>query len=321
MEPTRSDTSFRNEARRGIDRVDGSLRILFGARNLPVLPDSVARLAHMSDDPRVGPMAFLETLLADHGLSREVLNAVNRSWFSPVRPVGRVREAVTVLGTRQARYVALVAGIGSRMLPHGKEPKGFDRAAFWRHSVATGFAAERLARALGESLPETAFVAGLLHDVGLLILDRNDPAALEGVIERMAEGEPQEEVERDVVGATHVEIGRTAGRVWGLPPLVTDAVTHHHDPEVLEGHAFRVAVLVRVADWLATEDPASAWSAEELDGTDEVLARLGIDSARLEVARRGMVAALDDFEGLLKVGGRPVSEPVLAAGTGDGEVV
>ena len=121
----------------------------------------MARLAHMSDDPRVGPMAFLETLLVDHVLSREVLDAVNRSWFAPAQPVGRVREAVTVLGTRLARYVALVAGVRSRLLATGRAPAGFDRSAFWRHSVATGFAAERLARSLGESLTETAFVAGL----------------------------------------------------------------------------------------------------------------------------------------------------------------
>jgi putative nucleotidyltransferase with HDIG domain len=256
-------------------------------------------------------MAFLETLLSDPELERETLEAANAAYFPPSRPSPRMQEAVTVLGTRLSRYVSMIAGVRGRLLATTPAPAGFDRPAFWRHCVATGFAAESLARSVGAPLPETAFVAGLLHDVGLLVLDRNDPAALADVIALRAQGHDQARIEQEVVGATHAEIGRTAGRMWGLPPVVTDAVTAHHDPASGTGSAFRVAALVRAADWL-TSEPGTVWSSDIVDVDDPLLREMGIGLEASDKAVHEATARLDELSGLLNLdpaGAEPATDP------------
>lgn len=291
-------------------------------RYLPSLPDALSRLAHIADDPRVGSVAFLETLRGDLALGQGTLDALNGAFFPPLRPAGHLAEAVREIGLRSAWATAFLVGVGMRVLPHGPAAQGWDRAGFWRHSVATAVAAEQLAREIGAALPQTAFVAGLLHDVGWMILDRFDGPALARVVAALEAGEALPDAERRVLDASHVDLGGRAARVWGLPRVVGEAIVAHHGGLDRNDDAAEIAALVRVADAMTSDPEGALWNSDLQIGVGAILEAWGIERSALERSQRQAVARMEALEELLKLDAGALI-PTLAAleEDEDGEVV
>ena len=292
------------------------------AHYLPSLPDALSRLAHIADDPRVGSVAFLETLRGDAVLGQGTLDAVNRTFFSPVRPAGNLAEAVREIGLRSGWATAFLVGVGMRILPHGSPVKGWDRAGFWRHSVATAIAAEQLAREVGAALPQTAFVGGLLHDVGWMVLDRFDGPALARVAAALEAGEALPDAERRVLDASHADVGGNAARVWGLPRIVGEVIEAHHRGLDRNDDAAEVAALVRVADAMTSDPDGALWNSDLQFGVGATLEAWGIERRALERSQRQTVARMEELDELLNLDAGALI-PTLAAleENEDGEVV
>ncbi len=195
----------------------------------------------------------------DPGMSAKLLHLVNSAFFGLRTPAAGPRQAVTLLGLETLRMLVLTCGVFSRY--EGPAGAPFSAEALWAHSRRTGELAAAVARAEGADARTAghAAVAGLLHDVGRLVLQDSLPdACREALARARAEGRPAWEVERDVLGASHAEVGGCLLGLWGVPEPIVEAVAWHHRPGDCPAAGFSALTAVHAADALAGGDDPGA---------------------------------------------------------------
>lgn len=216
------------------------------------LPDVALRIMRIADDPHAGEDQLHEALLSDPALAARVLKVVNSAFYRRQREIGEPRAAIRLLGVESIRNIALAASLhrlfrGSRGIP------GFDPGELWQHCVAVGTAARTLAVRLRVLDPEEAMLAGLLHDLGLIVLLQAWPREFAAVVQRAAAPGAQAftALELEEIGATHEAVGGALCDAWHFPPAIGQACRHHHDFRALPPEAQQVPALMHVADALA----------------------------------------------------------------------
>jgi HD-like signal output (HDOD) protein len=188
----------------------------------------------------------------DMAMAAKVLQLVNSSFFGPSRRVTSLGEAVPLLGVETLRALALSAQVFASFRPEAPIP-GFDLDVLQRHSADVSRVARQLVTQPAQR--DEAFAAGLMHEIGVLVLAVHDPGYL-GRLLTCAEAEQRSllEVERDERGLTHAALGADVLALWGLPDQIVDAVARHHElPAVADG-ALGPAGAVYVADALVREE-------------------------------------------------------------------
>jgi len=212
------------------------------------MPEVLARLAQVMEDPSAFPAALAEIIQGDPGLSARLLKVVNSPFYGFSQRIDTISRAVTIIGVQQLSALAL--GMAVMDLFKNVSHSTLDMRGFWRHSLATACGARALASAVGLPNTERYFVGGLLHDVGLLLLLLREPrrecAALELV---RAEGWTLCGAERGILGIDHAKAGAALLRAWKLPQGLVQAADCHHEP--LKCSEVREAAIVHVADFLA----------------------------------------------------------------------
>lgn len=166
----------------------------------------------------------------DAVVSGNVLKLVNSALYARRGTVNSVRHAVALLGLDKLRNAALSMSV-SRMWKQLPVAEGWSMARFNLHSVATGILADLIAQRLPVQYPEGAFVAGLLHDLGSLLIAIGMPQEYVQIVKLSLESNRGLEIcEQDVIGVTHCELSADALAEWNLPEQIQTAVRHHHDP-------------------------------------------------------------------------------------------
>lgn len=198
-------------------------------RSLPVLPelaDHVIRMA-LEDDISVARMSAL--IEKDQALTARILSLANSSFYKRSRSVYTVRDAVVVIGFDAVRTMALGVSVLD-MFPTVKGAN-LDLKAFWRHSMACALFAEAMMESLNSRNTAKAFCAGLLHDIGKLVMDRTRPQEYAAVLKEAENGSrPLYELEKEMLGTTHTDMGREVIAYWKLPRLYEESVWSHHAP-------------------------------------------------------------------------------------------
>ncbi len=211
-----------------------------GASALPSVPRLYLELTELLRSGETGAEDAARVVERDIAMAAKVLQLANSAFFGRRHPVTGVREAVAYLGLEALRALALSAEAFHRFPVHPPVP-GFDIDQLQRHCSRVA----RLAHAIcGETWDgEEAFAAGLLHDVGLLVLATEDRDELVDVLAAArTECRPLHVVERERFGVTHAEVGAHLLALWGLPHPVTEAVARHHDPPSADAPFDSVAV-------------------------------------------------------------------------------
>lgn len=199
-----------------------------GTSALPSVPRLYLELTELLRSGETGADDAARVVESDIAMAAKVLQLANSAFFGRRNPVTGVREAVAYLGLEALRALALSAEAFHRF-PVNPPIPGFDLDELQRHCSRIA----RLAHTIcGETWDgEEAFAAGLLHDVGLLVLATEDRGELIDILRTARiEQRPLHEVERGRFGVTHAEVGAHLLALWGLPHPVTEAVAHHHDP-------------------------------------------------------------------------------------------
>jgi len=215
-------------------------------RHLPALPAAVIELLDMLCRDGVETRQVAATLSLDPVLAAKTLRLANSSFYGLPRRVSSVTEAVGVLGLGTVKTLVLTAAVAARFSPPRCE--GFDLQAFWRHSVAAAvfarLAAKQRELARCEIDAEEAFTAGLLHDIGRLVLANASPANYERVLS-CGQGDSVTLSQRELegLGIDHATVGARLAEKWRLPVNIVDAVAHHHDVSALS----RLPVEVRTS--------------------------------------------------------------------------
>ncbi len=267
------------------------------ARQLPALPAALLDLLDLLGRDELDIAVLAARLANEPALAATTLRLANSSFYGVSRHVGSLGEASAVLGLRTLRSVVTTAALTGSFAPPACE--GFDLALFWRHAIGVAVAARRLAAELGLDA-ESAFTAGLLHDIGRLVLASGFPQRYAEVLAHGDSGGAElGECERRVLGTDHAAVGALVAERWRLPaPIVAAIGAHHGTPAA--GAAPTLAGIVQAADLLAqameaggaTADEVSAeclqaWTCIGLPATD--LERV---VAQIDLQRRAICAAL-----------------------------
>ncbi len=224
-------------------------RIVERIQNLPTLPTVVTRILKLVKSPESCAQDVEAILSTDQSLTIKVMRLVNSSFYGYAGKITTLKQAVVILGFETIRSIALTATVFSAFPSRNRSL--FDRELFWRHSIATGVAARMLAQAAHDPSTEDVFLAGIIHDIGKVVLDEYAPAEFDQVLTVVQEKDCLiYEAEREVLGSSHAQIGRWLATKWGLPAELTDVIFYHHQPGNAQ-RAPRWTAFVHVGDVLA----------------------------------------------------------------------
>jgi HD-like signal output (HDOD) protein len=231
---------------------DQQLRCTVGElETLPSLPRVYSELTRVLANPDANLNDVVRVVEQDVAIYAKILQLVNSSFFGLARRVTSIQHAVNTIGTAMLRNLVLSVEV-FRAFDVGKAVPGFSLEKLQAHGLRVARLASRLV--VDRRQTESAFVGGMLHDVGRLILVTRLPAFLSRAIAHSREtGIELHRVERELLGVTHAELGAYLLGLWGLPYPVVESVAHHHDPRRVVQSRFDVLAAVHVADQLARE--------------------------------------------------------------------
>jgi len=255
------ETILRVLALRNLLRDPTLTRLVAGIGSLPSLPASYAAINNelASEDPSLQRVA--EIMSKDIAMSAKVLQLVNSAFFGLGRRVDTIEQAVTLLGTEVIKSLVLSNAAFSQFRPVSTR---FSLEGLWNHSLLVGSIAAKIAKAEGadKSVVGAALQAGILHDLGQLILATHLPKQFDVALEAgTARNVPLFTTERETIGATHAQLGAYLLGLWGLPDSTVEAVAFHHEPAACALRAFAPLTAVHAADALlhaAVDGPDSA---------------------------------------------------------------
>lgn len=215
---------------------------------LPSLPAVIMELIQSLGDEDVDTHLLTKKIASDQALVAKMLRVANSSFYGLQGKVTSVQDVVVVLGLRSVRTLAMAAAVTGSFSARNAVP-GFDFGRFWRHSMGTALCARALARRLKMN-EENAFTAGLLHDIGRLVLVACFPSHLAAALaHRNAHGCLWRDAERAVIGIDHAAIGEALTAYWKFPGTIRESVARHH--ELDPGLHNPLTGVVHVADVIA----------------------------------------------------------------------
>jgi putative nucleotidyltransferase with HDIG domain len=240
-----------------------SLKELIGKiRHLPSAPQLYFQIIEALQSSTSSTQTIADIIARDPGLTANILHLVNSAFFGIARSISDTGEAIQLLGVSRIRSLALIHHIFSSFDRHSFEQLSL--AEVWQHSLQTAAWARQLVlwQGGGRMMEEKAFTGGLLHDIGQLILAANLPTAYRE-IRALARSRriPIYDAEKQVLKATHADIGAYLLSIWGLPIPLVEAVALHHEPGRAPERVFSALTAVHVA---------SAWSYEQMPSAREI---------------------------------------------------
>ncbi len=271
--------------------------VLKSIHNLPSLPAVVVDLIASMQDPDVDIDVLARKISLDQALTAKTLRIANSSFYGLQRQVTTVGEAIAILGFQSVQTLATTAALMASVPAGGSG--AFNLESFWRHAVGTAACARALARPLKVNA-EQAYLSGLLHDIGRLVLATRFPDHYAAVAaHRVRTDCTMLAAERALLGLDHAAIGEALARHWKFPESTQQAVARHHTPGLLDTDP--MALLIHAADAMAH---ALDFSMEEDDQvpslTDATWNQLGLDEPALAKVFREADVQFQAASGLLK---------------------
>jgi HD-like signal output (HDOD) protein len=218
-------------------------------QGLPTLPSMLNNINQMVLNPRTSAKEVAQVISTDPSLTSKVLRVVNSSFYGFPNRITTISHAIVILGFNTVKSIVLSSTIFD-VFRRTPRPGDFDRAAFWRHSIGCGSAAKVLGRRLNYPMLEELFIAGLLHDVGKIVMDQFLPDKFAEVVALVREKDMLiYDAEAAVMGATHAEVGAWLFEKWNLSRGLIETTRCHHNP-ALAGEHRKFAGIVHLADIL-----------------------------------------------------------------------
>ncbi len=203
--------------------------LLENSNELPSLPEIYTRVTEILESDNSDAQQIGEAVQSDPSLTGRVLKMINSAYYGLPNEIYSIAQAVTLLGRQQIKQIlmgSVLAGVFK-----GMDIANFSMRDFWEHSIKTAIIARHLAMQNANILDHEAFfTAGLLHDIGRLVIAKAAPDSVAEIDEIVAaNGIDVIQAEADILGVTHVEVGAAMMKKWGIPSLISQCVVKHHE--------------------------------------------------------------------------------------------
>jgi HD-like signal output (HDOD) protein len=272
--------------------------------HIATLPEITMKIIQLVEDPHSTAQDLHQVISKDPALCTRILKVVNSAFYGLPGQIGSINRAIVLLGLNAVKNIAIAASL-AKLFRGGSLSQGFSAKDLWMHSIAVGTANKMLADTLKLALADEAFLAGLIHDVGIMVMLQYDRNKLIEVIDKTCVNGADNpidmmEVEQAVFGATHQDFGMGLCEKWKFPRSFAFVTGYHHRPLELQPEHRTLACMVFVADRLAAElSKGFRLDVRDNDIPQEVFDQLRLTHEQLDDIRKRLPEALAQVETML----------------------
>ncbi len=261
--------------------------ILQSVTSLRPMPSNVSRILREIDKPQTTVDILVGLISLDQALTALVLQMSNSVSLGYARTCSTLREAVMYIGLARLKSILLTSSATS-MLKRNLMGYRLGAGELWHHSLVTGVASEWLAQALRYPNPEEAYVSGLLHDMGKLLLDQFVLSNYDTIVDFVQRYRMQLwQVEERLIGVDHARVGGLIAERWNFPVVLVDAIRFHHNPSFARSNP-HLPALVNLANYLAVDYQVSHSALFSFELHPETLNILKLDLAGVDNLKTGL---------------------------------
>lgn len=285
---------------------EGQAAIVEGAINgishIATLPEITLKIIELVEDPTSTAQDLHNVISNDPALCSRILKVVNSAFYGLPRQIGSINRAIVLLGLNAVKNIAIAASL-TKLFRGGDLCPSFSARDLWIHSIATATCSKMICDQLKLGLPDEAFLAGLIHDIGIMVEMQASRDKLVQVFEELDfdfEGKPgadMREVELRILGANHCAFGAALCESWKFPKSFAYVAGHHHTPLELPEGTRLLASAVHVADRLVAEQGYGfRGDLRNFDIAPEVLGELRMSADHLERVKAMLPSAYEEVE-------------------------
>lgn len=225
-----------------------NIRLLSGIHNLPSVPFIMVEVSKLLDSPRTGASDLGKIISKDQAMVAKILSVANSPLYGLPRRVATIEFAIVILGFEHIKNIVIALSMMEAF--KNTETKNWTRKNFWMHSLITASASKRIADDLGFRRSGEAFTCGLLHDLGISVIQRYFYDEFKNIFDLVNEQQIRyTNAERKILGLTHQEIGKLLIEKWNLPASLGDSILYHHTPSQATQEK-ELAAIVHMADYM-----------------------------------------------------------------------
>lgn len=250
--------------------------------DLSSLPQVAMRVMEIANNERSTVADLKAVMENDASLSARVLRCINSSAYALRAKVTNLQQAIGYLGMKHIRNIAMTASVND-LFREDETIGSYRRVALWRHLVAVGLCARLIAMRRSVTAFEDAFLAGLLHDIGIVLADQYAHVPFIKTMERLEASRTLCDVERNTLDFDHTMLGEKIGQRWGFPEAVQAAIRYHHASVNYRGEHIAIVRCVEVANMICTVKDVSSIGLRLVRNSPPALAGLALSGADLRV--------------------------------------
>lgn len=272
--------------------------------HIATLPEITMKIVELVEDPKSTAQDLHKVISNDPALCSRILKVVNSSFYGLPGQIGSINRAIVMLGLNAVKNIAIAASL-AKLFRGGDLTPNFSARDLWTHSIATAATSKLIADTLKLGLSDEAFLAGLIHDIGLMVEMQSDRNKLIEVLERVnadktgVPGASMLEAESSIFGATHQEFGAGLCDKWKFPKSFVLVTGYHHRPLELAPGTRTLTTLVAVADRLAGEATGYRLDLEALEIPADMRDELKLGADKVEELRQALPGHLKNTGQLL----------------------
>lgn len=275
-------------------------RVVRRVHEISTLPTIALKIVEVANDPDSGAAEMKAVMESDAALAARVLRCVNSSAYAVRTRITNLQQAIAYLGIKQIRNLAITASVGE-LFQDGDTIGTYSRAGLWKHFVSVGLCARLIAMRLRKPNFEDVFLAGLLHDIGIILEDEHDHKNFANGISSLDEKRSLSEIEREHLNYDHTILGQRIAESWGFPEAVQGTVRFHHNSEAYRGTDADTVRCVEVANLICTLKGISSVGRKLVRFSPGVLQQLNLTKDDIAILAQDLDDAISNNSGLFGI--------------------
>jgi len=268
--------------------------------DISTLPHIALRVMEVANNPHAGPREMKEVMEVDAPLTARVIRCVNSSAYGLPRKIASLQEAISYLGINTVRNLAVTASV-SQLFNKDVECGAYNRKTLWRHLVGVALCARLIALRLRVGAFEEVYLAGLLHDIGIILEDQYLHPRFLAVLGALQPGTPLADRERDQFGFDHAALGGEVAKAWKLPNGIADTIAWHHGSSGYAGQYVNTVRCVELANYLCSMKGLSSVGLQLVAFPREAILGLGIGKTDLIVIAEDFDHELNEQQAMFQI--------------------